>query len=100
MSFPNAKELARVRKKLEKVETTQLLKKTASKADHLKFALCREFVLYLREHKMTQLELAKELDIDPARVSEIVKYKIDLFTADRLINLLEKLNPKLKLTVA
>jgi predicted XRE-type DNA-binding protein len=100
MSFPSERELARVRKKLEKIEPTKLLSKSASKADHLKFDLCKEFVVYLRENDITQLELAKMLDVDPARINEIVKYKIDLFTADRLIGLLEKLNPKCKITVA
>lgn len=100
MSFPSASELARIRKKLEKIEPTKLLSKSASKADHLKFDLCKEFVIYLRENNLTQLELAKELDVDPARISEIVKYKIDLFTADRLIGFLEKLNPKIKINIA
>lgn len=100
MSFPSKKELERVKKKLKNVEPTQVLSSSASVADQLKFALCKEFVVYLRTHKMTQLELAQELGVDPARISEIVKYKINLFTADRLLELLEQLNPKIKVTVA
>ncbi len=100
MSFPSKKELERVKKKLKTVEPTRVLSSSASVADQLKFALCKEFVVYLRTHKVTQLELAKELGVDPARISEIVKYKIDLFTADRLLELLEQLNPKIKVTVA
>lgn len=100
MSFPNAKELERVRKKLKKVDPTPVLSSSASVADQLKYALCREFIIYLRTHEVNQLELAEELGVDPARVSEIVKYKIDLFTVDRLLILLEQLNPKLKVTVA
>ena len=100
MSFPSKKELERVRKKLKNVEPTPVLSSSASVADQLKFALCKEFVAYLRTHKMTQIELAQELDVDPARISEIVKYKINLFTADRLLELLEQLNPKIKVTVA
>lgn len=100
MSFPSKKELERVRKKLKNIEPTPVLSSSASVADQLKFALCKEFVVYLRTHKVTQLELAKELRVDPARISEIVKYKIDLFTADRLLELLEQLNPKIKVTVA
>lgn len=100
MSFPSKKELERVKKKLKTVEPTRVLSSSASVADKLKFALCKEFVVYLRTHKVTQLELAKELGVDPARISEIVKYKIDLFTADRLLELLEQLNPKIKVTVA
>lgn len=100
MSFPSKKELERVKKKLKNVEPTPVLTSSASVADQLKFALCKEFVVYLRTHKMTQLELAQELGVDPARISEIVKYKINLFTADRLLELLEQLNPKIKVTVA
>lgn len=100
MSFPSKKELERVKKKLKNVEPTPVLTSSASVADQLKFALCKEFVVYLRTHKMTQLELAQELGVDPARISEIVKYKINLFTADRLLELLEQLYPKIKVTVA
>lgn len=100
MSFPSKKELEKVRKKLKSIEPTPVLSSSASVADQLKFALCREFVVYLRTHKMSQLELAQELGVDPARISEIVKYKINLFTADRLLVLLEQLNPKIKITVA
>ena len=100
MRFPNANEIARAKKKLEKVEPTKLLKKDASQVEKLKFALCKEFVVYLREKDLTQIELANILEIDPARVSEIVKYKIDLFTVDRLLFLLEILKPKLNITVA
>lgn len=44
--------------------------------------------------------LAKGLGIDPARLNEIVKYRIELFTVDRLLDYVEMLNPKLKVTVA
>ena len=99
MPFPSKKELERVRKKLEKVEPVRLLPPSASKADKLKFELCKQFVAYLQEEGVSQLALANELEIEPARLNEIVKYRIDLFTVDRLLDYVEKLNPKLKLTV-
>ena len=49
---------------------------------------------------MTQKELAEELGIEPARLNEIVKYRIDLFTIDRLLGYAELLKPNLKVTVA
>lgn len=100
MALPNRKELERVKKKLEKTEPVRILPATAAKADRFKYDLCKKFVIYLRENNLSQLELAKELRIDPARVNEIVKYKIELFTADRLIEYLERLQPEVKLTVA
>ena len=49
---------------------------------------------------MTQKELAEQLDIEPARLNEIVKYRIELFAVDRLLDYLERLKPNLKVTVA
>lgn len=99
MGFPDEKELSRVRKKLSKIEPTRSLPKDASKSDKLKYELCRQFVKYLLKHEMTQKELAKEIDIQPARMNEIVKYRIDLFTVDRLLDYAERLRPNLKITV-
>ena len=100
MSFPNSKELSRVRKKMKKIEPTQTLKSSASAVDQLKYALCKELIIYIRTQKISQQDLAAEVGIDPARISEIVKYKIDLFTVDRLLGILEQLNPRIKVTVA
>ena len=100
MAFPDKKELERARKKLEKVQPVRLLPADASKADKLKFELCKQFVTYLQEEGVSQVELAEELEIEPARLNEIVKYRIDLFTVDRLLDYVERLNPKLKVTVA
>ena len=99
MGFPDEKELSRARKKLTKVEPTRSLPKNASKSDKLKYELCRQFVKYLMKHEMTQKELAEEIDIQPARMNEIVKYRIDLFTVDRLLDYAERLRPNLKITV-
>ena len=100
MGFPSRKELDRVRKKLEKLNPVRLLPSDASKADKLKFELCKQFVTHLQEEGISQLALAKELDIEPARLNEILKYRLDLFTVDRLLDYAERLNPKLRVTVA
>ena len=100
MDFPSKKELDRVLRKLESIEPTRVLPKDASKTDRLKQDLCKQFVIYLREHQVNQKELAEKLEIEPARINEIVKYKIELFTVDRLLGYLEKLNPDLKVIVA
>ena len=100
MGFPSSKELQKIRKKLSKSEPTRPLPKDASKVDRLKYDLCKQFVKYLIKHKVTQKELAKDLGIQPARLNEIVKYRIDLFTVDRLLSYAELLRPNLKVTVA
>ena len=100
MGLPSKKELERVRKKMTRVEPSRALSPTASSADKLKYELCKQFVVYLRKHEMTQKELAEQLDIEPARLNEIVKYRIELFAVDRLLDYLERLKPNLKVTVA
>jgi predicted XRE-type DNA-binding protein len=100
MSFPSEKELKAIRKKLADVEPSHLLPKNATKADQLKFKLCEKFVIYLIENKVTQVQLAKKLKVDPSRINEIVKYRIDLYTVDKLMDLAERLDLDFDVNVA
>ena len=100
MKFPSQKELKSIRSKLAKVEPSRLLPKNASKADQVKYKLCEKFVIYLLENKMSQVQLAKKIKVDPSRINEIVKYRIDLYTIDKLMNLAEKLHLEFEVEVA
>ena len=100
MGLPPKKILNEMRKKLENVEPTRVLAQNASKTDRLKYDLCKQFVVHLNREKISQKDLAEKLGIEPARLNEIVKYRIDLFTVDRLLGYLELLNPEIKVTVA
>lgn len=100
MGFPTEKELKSVRKKLESTEPSRMLPKNASKADQVKHKLCEKFVEYILDHKITQAQLAKKLKVDPSRVNEIVKYRIDLYTIDKLMNLAERLHLDFDVEVA
>lgn len=100
MGLPSRKELDSIMKELESIEPTKLLPKNASKSDRLKYDLCKQFVVYLRHNNLSQAELARQLKIDTARLNEIVKYKIELFTVDKLLEYVERLNPEIKVIVA
>ena len=100
MGFPSAKELKSIRNKLAKAEPARTLPKNASKADYVKYKLCEKFVIYLIDNKMSQVALAKKLKIDPSRINEIVKYRIELYTVDKLIDLAEKLHLDFTVEVA
>lgn len=100
MGFPSEKELKSVRSKLEKAVPSRLLPKNASKADRVKYQLCEKFVIYLIDHKMNQAQLAKKLKVDPSRINEIVKYRIDLYTVDKLMDLAERLDLDFQVEVA
>jgi len=100
MGMPPKKVLDEMRKKLEKAEPSHGLPPNASKTERLKYELCRQFVVYLNREMISQKELAERLGIEPARLNEIVKYRIDLFTVDRLLDYVELLDPNIKVTVA
>lgn len=100
MGFPTEKELKAVRAKLEKIEPSYTLPKNASKADVIKYKICEKFVIFLMHSKITQVQLAKKLKVSPARVNEIVKYRIDLFTLDKLIEFTERIDLDFELKVA
>lgn len=100
MGWPSQKEIAKMRKLLSKGDASVHIPEDAPLPLRVKYNLCKQFVIYLQEQDITQAELALRLEIDPARVSEIIKYKIDLFTIDRLLTLLEKLRPKIKISIA
>lgn len=100
MGFPSEKELKNIRAKLDKAQPSRMLPKNASKADQLKYKLCEKFVIYLNSHKLTQAQLARKLKVDPSRINEIVKYRIDLYTVDKLMDLAERLDLDFDVEVA
>jgi predicted XRE-type DNA-binding protein len=100
MGFPNEKKLKEIRSKLAKVEPSRGLPEHASTVERVKYKICEKFVRYLLDHRMSQAELARKLKMDPARLNEIVKYRIELFTIDKLVELAEVLDPKIKVDVA
>ncbi len=101
MSFPSNKEIEEILKELESVEPTFVLdRKNASAVDKIKYDLCREFVIYMISNKISQVDLAERLDIDKARVNKIIKYRIEVFTIDKLLSLLNIIKPSSELKVS
>jgi predicted XRE-type DNA-binding protein len=101
MSFPSNKEIQEILKELESVEPTFVLdRKNASAVDKIKYDLCREFVIYMIANKISQVELADRLGIDKARVNKIIKYRIEVFTIDKLLSLLNIVKPSSELKVS
>jgi predicted XRE-type DNA-binding protein len=100
MSFPSSKKIKEMRSLLEKAEPSRTLPKNAKTADRLKYKICEKFAAYILDSGGTQAELARQLNMDPARLNEIVKYRIDLFTIDKLIEFAERLDSQFKIEVA
>ncbi len=94
MAFPKKDEIELILKELEGIEPTRVIDlKNASKSDILKYKLCQEFVKILKKEGLTQVELAKRLNVDKAIVNKIVLHNIETFTIDRLLDLLSQIKP-------
>jgi len=100
MSFPNEKKIKKMRALLEKAEPSRSLPVNASIAEKVKYKICEKFSAYIIDKDISQAELARQIGVDPSRINEIVKYRIDLFTIDKLVDFAERLDPKFKLEVA
>lgn len=100
MGWPSRKEIKRVLKQLEKVEGTLAPPPNPTPLQKFRYDIQQKFVLYKRESKMSQKEMAELLKVDEGKVSKILRNRLDDFSTDRLINLYEKINPKVKLKVS
>ena len=94
--WPKREDIEKVLKKLD--ENPDLYSRTipndAPLTDRIKRDICAEFIVYKRDNKLNQRELAQRLEIGEALISKILRYHFDEFTIDRLIRYLEKLGIK------
>ena len=94
MKFPSEKELSRIRKKLEKSQGSLALSSNATSLEKFRYEICRQFVIYQREHELKCKELAKIVGVDESIMSKILRYRHERFTTDKLIQLLSKIYPR------
>lgn len=55
---------------------------------------------YIQDHQLTQIEAAKLLGINQPRLSKLLNGHIELFTIDKLIDMLANVDVKVKLKIA
>lgn len=94
MKYPSEKELAKMRKKLEKTEGSLLLSPHATPLEKLRYEICRQFVIFCREHDLKSKELAKIVGVDESLMSKVLRYRHDRFSTDKLVEMLAKIYPK------
>jgi len=73
-----------------------------SEAENLKIRsqLMIQIGKYIKNHKLTQAKAAERLGIDQPRLNKLLKRRIELFTIDKLVSMLSKINIKVKLKIA
>ena len=86
--------------KLNKGLPTKLLSKNAGPVARTKHEICSHFVRYFNGAKITQKQMAQKLDVTESRVSEILHYHFERFTIDKLLELLARIRPDIKVSVA
>ena len=94
MKFPSEKELTKIRKKLEKSEGSLMLSPKASALEKFRYEICRQFVIYQREHDLKSKELAKIVGVDESIMSKVLRYRNERFTTDKLIQILARIYPR------
>lgn len=100
VKFPNDRELSTIRRQMAKVKGSRGLPPDATPLERGKYEVCEQILVYMKKKKLSQRELAKALDTSESRISEIVHYRIDKFTLDRLIGYLQMVKPMVTLHVA
>jgi predicted XRE-type DNA-binding protein len=56
-----------------------------------KHEICREILLYQRKHKLTNKELTEQMELTLPEVEDILHYRFNYFTLDRLMTYANKL---------
>jgi len=100
MAMPNEKELARMRKKLSKVQGFLMLAPDADELARFRYRICQELLKYARLNHLQAVDMAKFLDVTKADMSRIFNHRITRFSTDKLVRLYSKINPDYKLKVA
>lgn len=100
MGMPSDKELNRMRKILANVEGTRIVGKKETKVEKFKFKICQTILGFYQDSKMTQKEFAIFLSLDEAHVSKLLNCKVEVFTIDRLLKLLEVVQPDYEIKLA
>jgi hypothetical protein len=56
-----------------------------------KYELCREILIYQRKQKLTDEKLAEQMELTLAETEDILHYRTNYFTLDRLLTYANKL---------
>ena len=76
-----------------------VLSKNATPLQKSKHELCKEILIYQRKHKLNDKELTEQMELTLAETEDILHYRTDYFTLDRLITYANKLFKTEPLTI-
>lgn len=100
VNWPSEDKLNRMDKKLARAKGSLVLPADADPVTRIKYGLCEAVVRYCQEHELSQRDLAKLLNVSESRVSEMVHYRVEKLTIDRLVRHLANLKQTVHIQVA
>jgi predicted XRE-type DNA-binding protein len=100
MAYPSKEKLRQMDEKLKKIDGTLMVGPSSTSSEKFRWDLCQNLVKYIVKNGLSQVEFAKLLGIDQARVSEIVHHRIDKVSTDKLLAYNELLTPTVQFKVA
>ena len=83
--------LEKVEKRAKKGKIPKLLPKDASFEDRMKYSLCKLFVRFLIKSGKKASTLSELMQVPKTRLSDILNYKTESYSVDRLLNFAYKL---------
>ena len=95
--FPSQNELKTIRNQVSRLKGSQGLSPDATPLERAKYEVCEQLLIFMKKKKLNQRSLAELLDAPETRVSEIVHYRIEKFTLDRLLAYLQIVKPMVTL---
>ncbi len=99
VKWPSRKKLDAMIKKLDNTEGTVHLSEDATPLEHFRWELCQRLVAYMYKHGLKQKEMAKKLGVDEPQMSRILHHRIDKVSTDKLLRMVQILDPHIKLRV-
>ena len=93
------------KKYLEKIEDPNYqggswaLSENATPLEKSKYELCKKMIVYKREKKLTTEKIAKKISLSLAETEDILHYRTDYFTLDRLMSYTGKLFPTTEIKI-
>ncbi len=85
------KVLEKIEKKAKKGKIPKLLSKDASFDDRMKFSLCKLFVRFVLKSGKKAAKLSELIQVPKTRLSDILNYKMESYSVDRLLSFANKL---------
>jgi predicted XRE-type DNA-binding protein len=83
--------IEQVEKDAKRGRIPRALPKDASLEERMKYSLCKLFVRFVVKNGLKAVELSEMLELPKTRVSDLMNYKTDKYTVDRLLSYAWKL---------